>query len=67
MCANDCTDYANDHPATETLPTCDNCGRRFDYNYEGHEDEETGLSFCDATCEMHYDWDIGLPNKYVRA
>lgn len=28
-------------------------------------DEATGLSFCDAPCEMHYNQEAGLPKGYV--
>jgi hypothetical protein len=61
------TDWADDHPDPSSLPRCDYCKRRFDTEREGHEDEITGLSFCDAPCEMHYDEVLGLPNEYRKA
>ena len=61
------TDYADDHPNPDDLPTCDYCGRRFDDANEGHIDEATGFAFCDAPCEMHYAMELGLLGGYVLA
>lgn len=61
------TDFAADAADQGDLDKCDYCGQLFDPDHEGHTDEATGLSFCDAPCEMHYDLEIGLPKKYERA
>jgi hypothetical protein len=46
---------------------CDWCGGGFDESNDGHVDETTGLAFCGAPCEMHYDQEIGLPDEYEQA
>jgi hypothetical protein len=61
------TDYAAEHPNPQELTECAYCGRRFDDANEGHIDEATGLGFCDAPCEMHYETETGLPKEYRRS
>lgn len=60
------TDYAEEVGGRD-CDKCDYCGKLYNPDYEGHTDEATGLSFCDAPCEMHYDEEIGLPKGYVYA
>jgi len=63
----ECTDYAADNLQPKSLPVCGYCERHFDDEHEGHIDEATGLGFCDAPCEMHYNMETGLPGNYERA
>ena len=65
------SDYAKDAidagAAPDNMDACAYCGTLYDPDHEGHTDEATGLSFCDAPCEMHYDQESRLPQEYKRA
>lgn len=62
------TDYAQDSDKSDDeLDKCEYCGLLFDIDHEGHTDETTGVSFCDAPCEMHYHAEVGLPKGYKLA
>jgi hypothetical protein len=60
------TDYGAEADPDD-LVECRYCGQEFDSSREGHIDDATGIAFCDAPCEMHYDQDTGLPRRYKRA
>jgi hypothetical protein len=50
------------------MSICDYCAQEFNDAETGHIDDKTGLCFCDAACEMHYDQaGNGLPADYKRA
>ncbi len=51
----------------EDMDECAYCGMKYDPYHEGYTDESTGLCFCDAPCEMHYDQETGLPEGYKLA
>ena len=62
------TDLANENDRPiEDLDECAWCGRFYDPNCEGHDDEATGLQFCQVTCEDQYDCKNGLLEEYVQA
>ncbi len=50
----------------EYISNCDNCGKDYDPDQEGHTDENTGLNFCCQECEANYDHFTGLPDDYDR-
>lgn len=65
-----CTDYGRDLVTAGKQDECDRCaycGSLYDPANEGHTDETTDLSFCDAPCEMHYFQENAVPSGYVFA
>lgn len=58
--------YPDPQPSDSQM-SCSHCGTRFDGDSEGNYDDNTGLVFCWADCEMNYDRTIGLPVEYERA
>lgn len=65
-----CTDFGCNALARgerDQLDRCAHCRCLYDPRHEGHTDEATELSFCDATCEMHHFRQHPAPAGYVFA
>jgi hypothetical protein len=66
--SDEATDYGRDAIARgdrDQLDRCAYCAKLYDPAAEGHTDEASELSFCDAPCEMHYAQETGLPKCYA--